>query len=144
MLQKIEIRKSKVSGRGVFATSRIAKGEVIEICPAIPLSAAETKHAVRTSLNMYLFAWPTRSGCDRWYGSAVCLGLGSIYNHSDSPNAEWRIVPSRRQIVFSAKLDIEKGEEIFHCYNWRGEMKKILSKQKANHGTHRNGSVRKQ
>ena len=47
----------------------------------------------------------------------VVLGLGMVYNHSFSPNAEWEIYEKDGRFVrFFALRDIKKGEEIFHDY----------------------------
>ena len=46
----------------------------------------------------------------------VALGYGSIYNHSNEPNAYWMSLNDRRTFLFIANRDIEPGEEIFTYY----------------------------
>ncbi|NBX07285.1 MAG: SET domain-containing protein-lysine N-methyltransferase, partial [Proteobacteria bacterium] len=42
---------------------------------------------------------------------------GMVYNHSDSPNAEWEIDDDDIRFVrFTALREIKKGEEILHSY----------------------------
>ena len=73
-------------GRGVFSTKTIERGSVIERCPAIVVPARDLDHLRSTVLNNYYFCW----GRDQDQ-AAIALGLGSIYNHSYTPNALYRV-----------------------------------------------------
>lgn len=100
-------------GRGVFAGRRIDKGELIEACPVIILSAADERMLTGTTLDHYLFAWGEGT-----QGACLVLGLGSLYNHSPSPNAvACRNEPEAR-LEFVALRDIEAGEQVFVDYQW--------------------------
>ena len=46
----------------------------------------------------------------------VAFGFASLYNHSETPNAEWYSDASRRVFIFKCIKDIEKDEEIFVYY----------------------------
>ena len=106
------VRGSATNGRGVFATRPFAKGETIEICPVIPLSAADTAKLDGTHLYNYYFGW----GPDNKSG-AIALGFGSFYNHSYTPNAVYRKNLADETIDFIALKYIASSEEIFIRYN---------------------------
>jgi uncharacterized protein len=111
--KKIEVRDSKVSGRGVFANEDIRSGEVLEECHHIILS---NKFNLQDPvLKEYIFSWPKGS-----YGgvnaSSVVLGMGSIFNHREENNADWVTDEVRNLYSFHAIKDIKKDEEIFTDY----------------------------
>ena len=99
-------------GRGVFAGRAYRRGEVIEVCPVIPLPAG-TVEAALGALGRYLFKWGKAE--DRL---AVALGYGSLYNHSTDPNARFTPRAATDDIVFRARRDIAEGEQIFVNYHW--------------------------
>lgn len=102
LLNKIAVKKSRRHGFGVFAEKKIKKGEKIEQCYFI-LSKGGDK-----GLEDFYFA------ANRKY--AVFLGYGSIYNHSDDPNADYKININKRIATIKASRDIKKGEEILISY----------------------------
>ena len=104
----IEIKQSPQKGLGVFATQKICKDEVIEITPLIELNTYQSSNV----LFDYRFYYP-RNGNNRIY--VVALGYGSLYNHSNQNNADWRDC-GPMEFEFFATKDIEKGEEIFIHY----------------------------
>lgn len=113
--RKICIAESKMEGaeRGVFATSRIEARECIERCPVIALSNQKDRDRLRrTGLVNYYFLWG--KGRDH---AAICLGWGSIYNHSFSPNAYYVKDMEALRMDFFALRTIEEGEEITVNYN---------------------------
>jgi SET domain-containing protein len=62
----------------------------------------------------------------QWDGdqAAIALGLGSLYNHSEAPNAEFEMDYDFDQIRFAAILDIAAGQEITTDYrSGKPEMK---------------------
>jgi SET domain-containing protein len=94
-------------GRGVFATAAIAKGETIEVCPVLTVEAADA--------NGVLADYVVDLGDDS-DGSALMLGYGSLYNHSENPNAEY-VYESDEAYAFVATRDIAAGEEITISYS---------------------------
>jgi len=100
-------------GRGVFAGRRFRTGEVIEVCPVIPLPRGQTRACVGDLLDRYIFQWPRRG-----YPSAVVLGLGSLYNHATDPNARYTPRTDADVMVFRAARPIAAGEQIFVDYEW--------------------------
>ena len=105
----IAVGHTKKRGRGVFATSAFVPGQLIETCPVIVLKDDE----IGTALESYVFWWPGRPP-----GAALALGFGSLYNHSEDPNARTRIVKSLKQIHILAKKPIKSGEEILFNYDY--------------------------
>jgi hypothetical protein len=75
-----------VNRRGLFAARDLVRGDVIERCPTIPISlAAWQKHCRHTELVDYGYRNP------RTRGFLLCLGSGSLFNHSNKPNVMWSI-----------------------------------------------------
>src|SRR5439155_25713795 len=53
----LSIRDADGMGRGVFAARTIRQGDIIEVCPVIPLSKDEEEKLSGTVLDHYMFAW---------------------------------------------------------------------------------------
>jgi len=107
---KIEVKDSDIHNRGVFCIEDISKDEIIEVCQIINLNDIDTKIIDNTFLYNYYFSWKDN-------GSAICLGNGSIYNHSIKPNSEYIKDFDNSIIRFIALKDIKVGEEILVNYN---------------------------
>lgn len=99
--------------RCVFCSEKIEKGSTIELSHVIVLNAEDTKAIHKTSLHNYYFLWDVEKGT-----SAIALGFGSLYNHSDDPNTDFEIQPAEELIRFFAVKDIEAGEEL--CIDYIG------------------------
>jgi SET domain-containing protein len=110
--QKIYVKNSPVHGLGVFASEKINKGEIFEVCPilSLPMKFGE----VSPLFIDYRFNWP--SGTSEWEEQVISLGFGSLYNHSESPNAYWYSDNETRTFKFASSRDIEPEEEIFVWY----------------------------
>ncbi|KKU09373.1 MAG: hypothetical protein UX13_C0042G0009 [Candidatus Woesebacteria bacterium GW2011_GWB1_45_5] len=111
MNQKIEVRRTGKKGRGVFALRDFKTGEIIENCPVLTFNTKERKHLEKTQLNYYVYPWRSTRG------AALALGYGSIYNHSFSPNADWKQSFKTNSMVYRAIKLIKKGKEITVNYN---------------------------
>ena len=107
---KTRLGKSKIHGRGIFATKKIRKNELIERCPILPLTKAEIRLLEKTCLVNYYFEW----GKD---GGAIALGYGSLYNHSYLPNGRYEYSLDEQHLEFFAEETIQQGEEILVNYN---------------------------
>lgn len=105
-LINLTIKETKEKGRGVFATSEIAESSIIEICPLIVIPKAELTHLDKTKLYDYYFVW------DEDGSAAIALGYGSLYNHSDSPNAEFSFQKMDNSLIVKSILNIEMNQEI--------------------------------
>jgi hypothetical protein len=101
-------------GRGVFSTSAITQGELVERAPVIVVPAAEWPQVAASEFYHYCFAFGPG---DR--DAALALGHGSLFNHDWQPNAVYRKRPELAAIDFIARRAIAPGEEI--CINYNGD-----------------------
>jgi uncharacterized protein len=99
-------------GRGVFSTRPIQKGETIEIAPVIVVPVSDIGFLKKTILFNYYFNWSASEGT-----GALCLGYGSLYNHSLQPNAEYVRDFQNHCIIFRAIRTIQENQEIFTNYH---------------------------
>lgn len=118
---QLEVRETASRGRGVFALAAIPAGTLIESADVIPIPQAEMRAIEDCLLVDYYFRWG-QDGRD----GAIALGLGSLYNHSYTPNARYVKHFDRRSIDFIALQDIAAGEEIRTNYNGEPDSKKIV------------------
>jgi SET domain-containing protein len=93
-------------GRGVIATADIATGETIELCPVLELGKGDASGL----LDDYVMSLGDDSD-----GAALVLGYGSLYNHSEEPNAEY-VHEADDAYSFVALRDIAAGEEVTISY----------------------------
>jgi tRNA-specific adenosine deaminase 3 len=74
-------------GRGVFATINIKRGTLVENAHAIRIEKDEyEKHISKTCLEHYVYTAPDKGAM------LMVLGIGSLFNHADPPNLDYRIV----------------------------------------------------
>ena len=107
------VLKYTEKGWGVYARKYIKKGSLIERCYCIRVS--DNTDTTSDELMDYVFDYP--KGVPTKNAKHVLpLGYGSIYNHSDSPNAEWRNCELPMFFDFYALKNIKKGEEICTSY----------------------------
>ncbi|HVZ67073.1 MAG TPA: SET domain-containing protein-lysine N-methyltransferase [Patescibacteria group bacterium] len=99
--------------RGVFAANSIKKGELIEMCPIIELSEYDTMGITDNILITYSYYFGKKKE-----KSLIALGFGSIYNHTRTPNATYKIKAEESVIEFIAIKDIKRDEEITVNYNY--------------------------
>lgn len=105
----IEVKTTKKMGRGVFATEDIkadtkvheayfikAKEEDVDLCP---------------DLAKYVFSYNKKY-------SVLCLGLGSLFNHSSKPSVDVYFNKNENGEImeFWTTRDVKAGEELFISY----------------------------
>ena len=117
-IPSLYIMDSDLGGRGVFSSSPIPKGSIIEIAPVIIIPGDQRPILDQTIIHDYYFIW----GQDDQQ-VALLLGNGSIYNHSFTPNAEYRPDFEGQTMSFYAIDDIAAGVEITVNYNGNPEGK---------------------
>jgi len=105
------IINDEMRGRSVYTASDITEGSIIEICPVIILPTDDTPIIHKTLLHDYYFLWNVENNT-----SAIALGYGSLYNHSETPNADFQLVYGDNEIHIIASEDIAAGTEIFINY----------------------------
>jgi SET domain-containing protein len=117
--KKIIVRLSnKEMGIGVFATSDIEEGELIERCPMIQMDWKSRYH-LDPQISRYLY---TNSNCTckdcqmHGYQLFMVLGYGMIYNHQDTPNTKWTFNFKNLIADVTATKKINENDEIFVNY----------------------------
>ena len=96
----LEVKRGR-RGRGVFATRRFAKGELIESCPTVQLADGD----VTGRLGDYVYLSVNEGDV------LLVLGYGMLYNHAARPNVEYvQDEPSTMQ--FHALRAVAPGEEL--------------------------------
>jgi hypothetical protein len=96
----IAVREGRY-GRGVFASRRFAKGDVVETCPTLEVPDAD----VTGRLGDYVFRSHNEDAV------LLLLGFGMLYNHSATPNVEY-VEGEGETIDFVALRRIDAGEEL--------------------------------
>jgi SET domain-containing protein len=115
--QAIYVAASDIGGRGVFAGKKIYAGDVIEVCPVLPMKKGEMEILDTTTLYDYYFLWEDEE--QQIKSCAIALGFGSLYNHFAPSNADYIMDFDNLTIDIMAVRDIEAGEEI--TINYHGE-----------------------
>lgn len=106
----LTIKNSKKYGRGVYATRTIKTGELIECSPVILLDDWEADRITPTVLNCYVFEYGVKT--------AIALGFGSLFNHSESENVTYRANFRNKTIEYAALCEIKKGQQLFVNYGY--------------------------
>jgi uncharacterized protein len=108
------VRRSRIQGRGVFATRAIAEGEkIIEYTGALITHVeadADCDDEAMRRHHTFLFAVDDRYVVDGARGG----NEARFINHSCEPNCESLIV--RRRVFIHALREIEAGEELLYDY----------------------------
>jgi len=114
ILPSLFISQTENTGRGVFTSSSIGKGTIVEISPVIVMSGEERKLLDKTLLHDYIFEWGEKN-------DQCCLALGyvSVYNHSYRANCEYEMEYKNQIITIRAIHFIAAGEELFINYGGR-------------------------
>lgn len=99
-----------ITGKGVFASRNIKKGEIIEIAPILVLEFSDFIDTKWNLLFEYYF----------WMDDYVALALGfaSMYNHSKDANCKYELNKEEKTITFTATKDISKDSEVY--FNYKG------------------------
>jgi len=105
-----EVRPSPREGRGLFATAPILSETLLMEAPLLLIPASERAALRTTIVDDYVYEW------DEHGGAALVLGVSSMCNHDDDPNAFLWLVPDRLTAQLFAVRDIAEGEEITVSY----------------------------
>jgi SET domain-containing protein len=106
------IRQFKRKGRGLAATEQIAAGAKIVTCPVIVYDAEDAGRISKTRLGDYNFRFGERQS-----RACIVLGVISLCNHADEPNAEIVCHEAELMVTLVALREIADGEEI--CIRYR-------------------------
>jgi uncharacterized protein len=109
---RLQIKAIPEKGNGIIALKKIAADTVIEISPAIIMTAADRKLLDKTELYNYIFVWGAAE-------NQCCMAQGyiSIYNHATPSNAEYFMDFDDNTIAIKTVRNIKAGEEITINYN---------------------------
>lgn len=110
---KIYVARSPIHGLGIFANEDIVKGEVFEITPILDVVKSKEEDLGREFLYDYRFAYNKNGKTTKL---VLALGYGSLYNHSDTPNASWKLNKELDMFEFFSIRDIKAGEEVLIYY----------------------------
>lgn len=111
-IPSLYVAQSSIHGRGVFTSSTLEEGSLLEICPVIIIPEKDLETLHQTVLHDYYYYWGVeeKEGC-------IVLGFGSVYNHSSNPNAECVPDYENKSFNYFTLRNIEEGEEITVNYN---------------------------
>ena len=104
----IEVKPSPIHRYGVFAKKDICINEVVEECPVVIFDKLTRNYQEALSTGRS-FQW-SDDNC------VIALGYGSMYNHSEEPNAEFKSDYENEILSFIATKDIPAGAEVLISY----------------------------
>lgn len=113
------LKDTATKGRGVFCKTDIAKGEVLEVTPALILDGRSVDHADKTILGNYTFRIGNAKSVKNPAAScSVVMGIQSFCNHDEKPNAEivWEEIDGSVYYILHATRRIPKDTEICTTY----------------------------
>jgi uncharacterized protein len=105
-----EVRSSPRHGRGLFAIQAIARDTVLMEAPVLLIAADQRDALQATIVDDYVYEW------DDDGTAALVLGVSSMCNHADEPNAYLWLVPHGPSAELVTIADIAAGEEITVSY----------------------------
>lgn len=107
--------QTSTSGRGVYTTTNpLPANTLIEISPVLLFPPTEyARYGSKTQLDGYTFVWK-RTG--EGAVMALALGLGSLFNHSKSPNVKWVLDHASHAIRYTTVREVGVGEELTISY----------------------------
>jgi SET domain-containing protein len=112
---KIYAKKTPKKGMGVFASDKISKGESIVVNYCLDLKDEEYPAPKDKPKLLYDYAFviprKKKNPNDKSY-RVLALGLGSVFNYSADPNADWKDGEHPWTLEWYALKDIDKDEEI--------------------------------
>ena len=106
------IRRIPGKGRGVVATRAMPAGTEIVTCPVIVYDSTDAGRIGKTRLGDYAFRFGEQT-----QRSCIILGVISLCNHDDEPNAELACREDDESMTLVAARPIAAGEEI--CIKYR-------------------------
>lgn len=109
---KVSVQNYDGMGRGIRADRNFKEGDIIEETPVVIIDRQENHDINDCILNLYRFAWVDS------HESCLAMGIGSLFNHSFEHNVTYACDPLNKTMVFKAKGDIKKGQQLFINYGY--------------------------
>jgi uncharacterized protein len=112
LCNRFMVRNTRTMGRGVFAISAVAKGDLIGVFPTVFIDAAQRQALENTVISQFWFV-----GED---DAALVMGFPELINHSESANVGHRFLasPTGEIAEFRALRAIHEGEQLFLDYRF--------------------------
>ena len=107
----VEVRNSPVHGWGVFAKENIPEGTIVEESP-LTHTTIHCENDRHRFLNDYFWS-------DKNNNYVLSLGLGSVFNRSDTPNVSFEAFMEDNFQRYITSNDVSKDEELFVDYSKR-------------------------
>ena len=104
------IAPAEKMGRGVFTSSSIETGTVVEVSPVIVMTGEDRKLLDKTLLHDYIFEWGGKK-------EQCCMALGYVPMYSYTSNCEYEMDFDNELISIKTVRLIKAGEELFINYN---------------------------
>ena len=111
----VEIRSAERMGRGVFAVSHISADTLLFSDPVMLVPEEQCPKGSVLDAIVFLWSAVMEDGLNL---NAIVLGLGTMLNHSKSPNVIVYFDQDPDRVDFYALRDIEPGEQLTHDYNY--------------------------
>lgn len=106
-MSHIYVKNTLKKGRGVFSSVFLKENDLIELCELLILDYSEAGE----TLERYIFEFSKNK-------VALALGYGSLYNHSENPNAQAELDIKNKKLRILSLRDIYPGEEITINYGY--------------------------
>ena len=108
---KVEVKKSGIQGKGMFAKAAFKKGEIVNIAAGFIIDRKEFEKIDKTETDFLdNYSFPVAEGF-YMISFGGNLEKDDFFNHSCNPNCGMK-----GQIIFVAMRDIKKGEELTFDY----------------------------
>jgi len=105
------VRNTNNKGRGLFATRCIIKGTIIEISHTIE----ELRSLLQPNNILGIYSFENKFDKTK---ILIALGFGSLFNHDNNPNVDWKVIKKGKFIRFKALKDIWPREELLINYGY--------------------------
>ncbi len=130
----VEIVDTEKAGRGLIAKFDLDRGQVLFVAPTIRVPKDEyDNHCKFSVFEDYLFHG--KSG-----DYHLCLHLGSIFNHSATPNVNWKLDEKEGTITFTQWTPCKAGDDLFINYGaWGHQYEKKVTGEEGENGEEEDG-----
>ncbi len=117
LLIKTKIKQSEIHGLGLFADQMVPKGTIIwKFTPAFDQKfTKEQILGFPDLLQVYIYKYSWKSAKSKLY--CFSSDNGKYFNHSNHPNALSEYKDGEEEVITTAILDIQMGEEITDNYS---------------------------
>ncbi len=105
----LHVGPSRLGGRGLFAGTDIAAGDLVTSASVLVLPPEQTVHIDQGLLRHYVFDWTPDAATTQY---AVAFGEISFCNHSATPNCRFELDRERLCVRLYAARDLSPGEEL--------------------------------